>query len=241
MPRRYYSRYYSSYYGSYYASQHISQRESLSMALGGIDEDVERIFLNLPPAKLQSIFRSYGRQYSSSALSYARQTYPLWKSGTVRMSGKVAERLLNLVPPVLDASTRFDLVKKLRFAHMRKERKYVTCQPANWREVLAPLVAELIAASHQFQLPEAAVKRVRWLANGDTGAAQRLLAAAEQEEAVGRLRYLEAEFERIDFLLRNIESTRAVNHTIELPQGTIVISIALPRKGLRGWLNKLLS
>ena len=240
MPRRYYSRYYSSSYGSYYASQHISQRESLSLTLGGIDEDVERIFLNLPPAKLQSVFRNYGRQYGTSPLSYARQTYSLWKSGTVRMSGKVAERLLNLVPPVLDASTRFDLVKKLRFAHMRKERKRVTCEPANWRDVLAPVVTELLTASHQFQLPEAAVKRVRWLANGDTQAAQRLLAAAEQEEAVGRLRYLEAEFQRIDFLLQSIESTRAVNHTIELPQGTITISIILPRKGLRGWLNKLL-
>jgi hypothetical protein len=157
------------------------------------------------------------------------------------MSGKVAERLLNLVPPVLDASTRFDLVKKLRFAHMRKEHKRVTCEPTDWRNVLAPLVSDLLTASHEFQLPEAAVKRVRWLANGDTEAAQRLLAAAEQEEAVGRLRYLEAEFDRIDFMLQNIESTKAVNHTIQLPQGTITVSIVLPRKGLIGWLNKLLS
>src|SRR5574337_1305433 len=44
---------------------------------------------------------------------------------------------------------------------------------------------------------------VHWLTEGDAVAAQRLLAAAEQDEAVVRLRYLEAEFKRIDFLLQN--------------------------------------
>jgi len=45
------------------------------------------------------------------------------------MSGVAAERLLNLVPLALDTSTRFDLVNRLRAAHMHKERRNVTCEP----------------------------------------------------------------------------------------------------------------
>jgi hypothetical protein len=157
------------------------------------------------------------------------------------MSGMVAERLLNLVPLVLDASTRFDLVKKLRAAHMHKERRYVTCDPTDWRDQVAPVIAELLTVSHKFQLPQDAVDRVRWLADGDAAAAQRLLAAAEQEEAAVRLQFLEAEFKRIDFLLQSIEATKVASHTIELPQGTICISIATPRKGFWSWLGNLLS
>ncbi len=211
------------------------------MSLGGIDKDVEQIFLNLPLLKLESVFLEYGRDYGARALSYARDAYPRWKSGSVRMSGMVAERLLNLVPLALDASTRFDLVKKLRAAHMHKERRNVACEPNDWRSKVAPVVAELLAASQRFQLPQSAVDRVRWLADGDADAAQRLLAAAEHEEAVVRLRFLEAEFRRIDFLLQSIEATKSVSHTIELPQGTIQISIEEPRKGLWRWLGDLLS
>lgn len=124
---------------------------------------------------------------------------------------------------------------------MQKESRYVSCEPNDWRNKVAPIVAELLAASHKFQLPDYAVNRIRWLTDGDTAAAQRLLAAAEQEEAAVRLRYLEAEFKRIDFLLQNIEATKVVSHTIELPQGTISVSIALPQKSFWSWLGDLIS
>jgi len=209
--------------------------------MGGIDKDVEQLFLNLPHLKLESVFLRYGQEHGTSALSYARTAYPRWQSGSTKMSGMVAERLLNLVPLVLDASTRFDLVKKLRGAHMQKARRHVTCEPTDWRSKVAPVVAELLTASHTFQLPQHAVDRVRWLAGGDAAAAQRLLAAAEQEEAAVRLRFLEAEFKRIDFLLQNIQATKHVSHTIDLPQGTISVSIATPQKGFWSWLGDLLS
>ena len=229
------------FYGAHRASQHVSERNALSYSLGGIDKDVERIFLNLPNLKLETVFIRYGREHGASALSYARNTYPRWKSGGVKMSGTVAERLLNLVPVVLDTSTRFDLVKKLRGAHMHKEHRHVTCEPHDWRNKVAPIVAELLMASHTFQLPQHAVARVRWLADGDAAAAQRLLAAAEHDEAAVRLHFLEAEFKRIDFLLQNIKATKQVSHTIEMPQGTISVSIAAPQKGFWSRLGDLLS
>lgn len=235
-----YRHFYKHSYGHYRASQHISERYALSCSLGGIDKDVEQIFLNLPNLKLETVFLHYGREHGASALAYARNTYPRWKSGAVKMSGTVAERLLNLVPIVLDTSARFDLVKKLRGAYMHKERRHVTCEQHDWRNKVVPVVAELLSASHKFQLPEHAVSRVRWLTDGDAVAAQRLLAAAEQEEAAVRLRFLEAEFKRIDFLLQNIEATRHVSHTIELPQGIISVTITIPQKGILTWLCDLL-
>ncbi|MBL9145567.1 MAG: hypothetical protein JNM99_17955 [Verrucomicrobiaceae bacterium] len=236
-----YRRFYKRSYGHHRASQHISERHALSCSLGGIDRDVEQIFLNLPDQRLEMVFLRYGREHGMSALSYARKTYSQWKSGAVKMSGSVAERLLNLVPPVLDVSVRFELVKKLRNAHMHKEHRYVTCEPQDWRMQVAPVIADLLTASDKFQLPEHAVSRVRWLAEGDAAAAQRLLAAAEQEEAAVRIRFLDAEFRRIDYLLANIKATKHVSHVIELPQGRINVAITLPRKGFWGWLSNLLS
>ena len=225
------SRYYRGYRRrSYWSYQHISERGQLSAAVGGIDRDIERIFLNLPSHKLESVLTRYGREHGSSALSYARKTYPSWKSGRTRMSGMVAERLLNLVPTVLDSDTRFDLVKKVRDAHRTKVNKHVHCEPHEWRTKVAPEVAELLASSSRFQLPAAAVSRIRWLADGDSEAAQRLLVAAEEEEAVARLRHLELEFRRIDTLMQSVQGQKTVSHTIELPQGTIHVSIGEPAK-----------
>ena len=96
------SRYYRGYRRrsfsrNYWGYQNVSERAQLSAIAGGIDKDIERIFLNLPSYKLESVFSRYGREHGSSALTYARNTYQKWKSGSVQMSGKVAERLLNLV------------------------------------------------------------------------------------------------------------------------------------------------
>lgn len=220
----------NSYSGSYWRHRNISERDQLSAAAGGIDKDIERIFLGLPSFKLESVFTRYGKEYDSSALAYARKTYPSWKSGAVRMSGKVAERLLNLVPTVLDSDTRFELVKKLRAAHRTKVTKNVRCEPNEWRSKVAPEVAELLASSSKFQLPESAVSRIKWLADGDSQAAQRLLAAAEEEEAIARLQHLEREFHRIDVLLQSVQGQKTVSHSIELPQGTVNVSIGEPAK-----------
>jgi hypothetical protein len=225
-------------------SKPASARQSLSRAIGGIDKDIEQYFLNLSRAQLEVVLRRYGEENGAGALTYACETYSSWKSGYVKMSGRVAERLLELVPRVLDAATRFELVKKVRYAHLRKESRWVSCAPGDWRAKVAPAVAELLAASDKFQLPEAAVSRVRWLADGDSLAAQKLLAAAEQEEAVVRLAFLEAEFQRIDILIQNIQATKSVGHTIELPQGTVHVHIAIPeppKKGFWGWLSDVLS
>lgn len=236
----------SYYYGRYYprsssAARRRAESDQFSKAIGGIDTEIEKIFLNLSYSQLEEVYRRYGRVHGKSALSYARKTYSGWKGGRVTMSGMVAERLLDLVPAVLDPDTRFELVKKVRAAQMPKVYQTVKCEPGDWRSKVAPVVAGLLVRSQHAQIPQHVIDRVRWLADGDSTAAQQLLAAAEQEEAAIRLQYLEAEFKRIDFLLVNIEVKKTITHTIELPQGCITVQIEPPRKEFWRWLRDLLS
>lgn len=223
---------YRRYYRPNYAARHMSERSALSHTFAGIDADIERIFLSLPKHQLESVFGRYRAAHGPEAESYARQTYKKWKSKAVKMSGQTAERLLNLVPPCLSAEARFDLIKKLRSGHLHPTHQTLVTTSHTWRHDLADPIRVLVSRSAAFSLPDRITKRAEWLANGDTAAAQSLLAAAEQEEAIIRIRYLDVEFRRIEALILNIERTRSVTHTISLPQGTIVVTIALPQKTL---------
>src|SRR5690606_31607906 len=117
------------------------------------------------------------------------------------MSGKVAERLMKVVPIILEPSQQFELVKKLRNKQLKKEHRQLTCTPGEWRETIGPVVNEMVKASSKFQLPQSVIDRANWLANGDSIAAQKLLTAAEKEEAKIRCQYLAEEYKRIGYML----------------------------------------
>lgn len=202
-----------------------SRRENASAAISGIDEDVERIFLNLCDDDLVRVLRRYGERHGSAALGYAKRTYYKWKTGKQRVSGMIAERLLQLVPPALNTASRFELVKKLRIAHMRKEYRSLTCSGSNWREYVLPMVENLVATSRRFELPGHVLDRVTWLADGDTAIVQQLLAAAEEDEARVRLKYLDAEFARMKSLIDQVEVSTTLEQVITIPQGTLCVSI----------------
>ncbi|WP_032971180.1 hypothetical protein, partial [Stenotrophomonas maltophilia] len=55
-------RHYSSY-GNYV----VSQRRELTTAFGGIDRDVERLFLALDPYSLELLFQAYASHYGGAA------------------------------------------------------------------------------------------------------------------------------------------------------------------------------
>ena len=224
--------------GAVYAQRHTSERAHLSHLVRGIDKDIEELFLNLPSFKLESIFLRYGRLHPGKE-AYARRTYSDWKSGKVRMSGIIAERLLNLVPRTLDVATRFELIKKLRRSQMPRATREISCAPLDWREKVAPVVDALLSASRRFQLSKEVLDRVHWLADGDAVAAHQLLAAVEEEEARVRIRYLAAEFAQIDRLLVDLPGGKSITHTIELPQGRIIVSISVPRQSLLTWMLNL--
>lgn len=225
-------RYYRRGRGFNYGSSHVSQRTKLTRQLGGIDKDIEKIFLSLSPVDLEKIIHLYARAHGSAAADYARATYSKWRGGSVKMSGQTAERLIALVPPVLPASVRFDLVKKLRASYFKKKTIHVNSSPETWMQDVMKPIQELVAVSSSFSLPEYVIAKAKWLADGDAKAAQQLLAAAEQEEAAIRLAYIEEEFRRIGALIQNIDTMRKITHTLTLPQGEIILQVELPPRTL---------
>lgn len=225
-------------YGSYV----VSKRQSLSSTFGGIDRDVERMFLALHSDDLEELLEVYADEFGASAGNYARKTYPKWKSGQVRMSGEVAERLLNLLPPLLPYDARFDLVKKLRQANFRKLIRHVHTSPEKWVEDLLPVIEEVVRHGDTANLSEGLKQRLAWLADGDIAVAEKMMSAAIKDESIMRLSYLKAEFQRIEGMIVQLDNYHAsIQHTIELPQGTIHVRIVVPKVSmwtkLKNWLG----
>ncbi len=178
-------------------SRTAADRQAFSEAVAGIDKEVEIIFLALPTYKLDLVFQLYGQQHGKRALTYAKRTYALWQSGSVRMSGEIAQRLLNFVPIVLDTETRYKWVRKLRSMYLHKVHRKVSCTLSNWFKRVTPVVADVINSSSRFQLPAPIIEKINWLTEGDALAAQKILAAAEMDEANVRTQFLAVEYHTI--------------------------------------------
>src|ERR1700736_6004601 len=86
-------------YGRERALEHIAAGERLSAELGGMDKGVKDYFFNLSPEDLSTLLDDYQSKYGSKAREYAAKTIRNWSSGRVKMSGMVAARLFNLLPP----------------------------------------------------------------------------------------------------------------------------------------------
>jgi len=224
------SRYYGYRTRRSWHSSGPSKKAVLRHLFGEIVHDVEHAFLHLTSYELNALFIDYGREYGNSAGAYARKTYDSWKSGRTQLSGKTAERLLELLPHHLSAKDRFELLKKLRAKYICKHSEYVTVPPENWKQAVHDAINKIIAKSREFKLPQPLYEKATWLANGDVTAAQRLLHAAEEDEARLRGAYLDAEFKRIEIFISHIKDTESVSHRISIPQGDISVTISLPKR-----------
>ncbi len=216
-----------------------AERGALSGLIAGIDEDIRRIFLELPANKLTKVFLQYGQLYGISKVIYAKNTYPRWQSGEIKMSGVVIARLLNLVPLVLDADAVLALVKKVRSMYVRYQIIDLKCHTTDWFRKLPPVVAGLVDYSNQFEFPEAVLEKLKWLTNSSGKAAQDLLAAIEVDEAAVRTLYLNREYIRITRTLTAEGGVSSFNHTIELPQGKINVTITRAPFDLRKFVPLL--
>jgi hypothetical protein len=172
----------------------------------------------------------YGDKFGRSAGQHARKTFPDWQSGAVQPAAKTLERLLEFLPPFLNETQRFDLIRKLRAHHLKRKELYVTTTPERWRDELNPIVNQLMEHGAQFELPQLVYEKATWLTNGNATAARKLLQAIDEEEAQLRLSYVEPEFKRIEYLVENVRNAEPVKHRIELPQGNIFVTIQRKQK-----------
>lgn len=226
---RYYGR---SWGGRNWGAYHVSQRRQLTYMFAGIDKDIQKIFFSLSGQSLNTLFKRYGELHGKNAENYARKTFPNWKSGKTNLSGQTAERLLNLIPPYLPQSGKYELIKKLRNRYLQKKTRHISTTHEKWQSEVAPAVDELIKVSRDFKLPDSLMQRAAWLANGDVEAANKILESLELEEAKVRTNYLAIEFKRIQSLVDHMPHTQSIRHSIELPQGNIYVVIEQEKQTL---------
>jgi hypothetical protein len=192
---------------------------------GGIDEDVRNAFFNLKPSTLKDFFSNYKTRYGISAAAYAKKTYTAWKSGKTAPSGKTSERLLESLPSFLSFPVKCDLLRKLREHYRHPESHQVTVSIHSWQEPIKPLVERIIHRAYTAELPEEVASRLAWLSSGSMQAATALLAEVEAQAAKNATALLDQEFRNIERLLTNLPASKAVQHSISLPYGTIRVTV----------------
>nr|WP_306264919.1 hypothetical protein [Pararhizobium sp. IMCC3301] len=136
--------------------------------MGGTDKDVKEYFFNLDGKTLDTILQEYGKQYGEIKEEYARQTFSDWKAGARRMSGLVAKRLFDLLPPRMPLSKKYELAENV-WVHFGPTSKYdVTIGPTADVNSVAGLVSKRLddSVSH-YEVPDNVKRRFAWLTSGD--------------------------------------------------------------------------
>lgn len=162
--------------GYKYARKHIEDAERLSRELGDTDRDVKKYFFALPPHELNVILIAYGKQFGDVAEVYARDAMPRWKSGKVKMSGTVAERLFKLLPPRMPIGEKYKLTEGLwtHFGPSSKKRLRIGLT-ADLNEVVAKVDKHINEVVMAYKIPAGMEARFHWLSAGDVEVKQHLL------------------------------------------------------------------
>lgn len=165
------------------ALQHIEDARRLSEELGGTDKDVKSYFFSLPSNRLSVLLDDYQQKYGSRAREYAELTIPKWRSGAVAMSGMVAERLFNLLPPQMPVSAKYKLTENLwKHVGPRSKKRLRVGSAADLDAVLAAVRSHIDEVVVAYKVPEALERRFEWLSAGDVNVKQDLLNHLRQLE-----------------------------------------------------------
>lgn len=140
------------------------------------------------------------------------------------MSAQTTERLLQILPPFLGSSVKYELLRKLREKYRLPESHSIEVTTANYRNLVNPLVQRLIAKAYSANLPVALEERLGWLSHADTEAAKSLMAGAEASAMAAMLSRLDEEFAQMERLL-SLAPRGTLRHRIELPYGIITLSV----------------
>lgn len=223
-----------------------SKYSMLFRNFGSVVGEIRKAFLALEEDALDELFNDYGAIYGASAESYARKTFPSWKSGKTSLSGQTLERLVELVPPYLEPEQRMELVKLLAKQHEPRHGKPYRSVRINIEdpdqafaeieEVLRTMESEDVLA----HIPEHVMKAASWLYDDDVTAARAVLAEARraQNDIMKK-----AACRELDLLKRTISSgqVKMANYSVDLPAGTLSVQAYTPQKGLLqtlfGWLK----
>jgi hypothetical protein len=212
----------------------------LAEMFGEAVKDIKRDFLLLDDEDLECLLEEYGEKYGASAASYARRIYPKWKRGTVELSGKTMERLIDLVPPYLSSSERYELLMKVLKLHKQTTIRQVRInlyEPDEGFRELNTVLSNLNATDQLAYLPAKVIQAATWLYNNDMTAARAMLAQADRiENNIVRT----SAFEEIKQLQRLIRSGKVdeASYVVNMPGGRLMVETYTPFFHLKTFLPK---
>jgi hypothetical protein len=194
--------------------EHIAEARRLTAELGGMDQGVKAYFFGLSAIELSSILDEYQRKYGRSAREYAQATIPRWRSGSVQMSGMVAERLFNLLPPRMPLPVKYKLVEGL-WHHVGPSSKHrirvgLDADVERVIELARSKITEFVV---NYKIPESIESRFDWLSVGDVSTKQMLLSHIQEMEKV-----IVAEAVRVQVPVMFEHLRSAGSHTSRLAQ-----------------------
>jgi hypothetical protein len=163
--------------------EHIAAAKRLTAELGGMDQAVKAYFFSLPPVQLTAILDDYQRVYGSKAHEYATNTISKWRNGQRKMSGDVAERLFNLLPPRMPLGVKYKLVEGLWHHVGPSSRHRIRVgADANVAEAIELARSKITEFVVNYKIPSNLESRFNWLSAGDVSVKQMLLSHIQEVE-----------------------------------------------------------
>jgi hypothetical protein len=151
------------------------------------------------------------------------------------MSGLVAERLFQFLPPWMPLSDKYLLTEKLWKHHGPSSRKIVLIGPeVTPEEVVAAAEEHLSTVITEFKVPSELERRFRWLAAGDVGVKQVLLNRLLDAE---RVLATESIRQQLPVLLNHLATdtrglTGRISQTVRVGKHELEVVLARRNKGI---------
>lgn len=162
-------------YGQEAARQHIAEAHALSERLGGMDQEVKAFFFDLDRERLSDVLDRYERKFGSDKRAYAEQTFPRWRSGERQMSGLVAGRLFDLLPPIMPIDLKLRIVEGLFEKSGKPKTDYVLVPMKTHPADVVHFVDETCFGYLSEVGIDTSIKRqFDWLSSDDAAVAERL-------------------------------------------------------------------
>lgn len=217
------------------ALRHIEDAEKLTAELGGTDQDVKAYFFSLPPHQLKEILDEYGLKYGENKRQYAEQTFNDWRAGRTKMSGTVAQRLFDLLPPRMPIEKKYELVENLWHHLGPKSNLVFTIGYDVLPETVVAVVAHhTLKEMRDFVFPADLERRFEWLASGDVIIKQKLLNHLRQLERSAILSGAEVQIPVIMQHLNSTDgrSTQSASQEIKIGNHTVLLEFERNHSGM---------
>lgn len=201
------------------------QREIYSKCRA-FNKDVLEVFYKIPQDKLEKFLKTYRFAYGNEDARYLGEMYSVWKAKNVNPGDEILERIVTLLPRVLDFKTQCYLLKKLHEKFRKKDQYELKVNSNSLIEEVTPLIEQIVNKAYTVELPHSVEERLKWLSFDDLQIAKTILSEVQAQEGMIIAELFSNELETINRLLDSIPNTKSVIiHTIELPYGSIKLNI----------------